>query len=82
MAEVLYRDKLEVNRKYRSDAESAAGMNASVMSHAFLLSGCLLLPFDTMTLTARNCFVASAIGKIYKLRTERLRELEAPWLRK
>ena len=24
-------------------------------------------------------FVASVVGKIYKLRTEKLRELEAPW---
>ena len=51
-------------------------------SKALLLLGCLPLPFDSMILTVRTRFVASAIGKIYKLRTERLRELEAPWLRK
>ena len=48
-------------------------------SKALLLPGCLLLPFDSMTLTV---ITRLAIGKIYKLRTERLRELEAPWLRK
>ena len=51
-------------------------------SEALLLLGCLPLPFESMTFTVINRFVASAIGKIYKLRTERLRELEAPWLRK
>ena len=42
----------------------------------------LPLPFDSMTLTVITRFVASAIGKIYKLRIERLRELEALWLRR
>ena len=51
-------------------------------SKALLLLGCLPLPFDSMTFTVITRFVASAIGKIYKLRIERLRELEAPWLRK
>ena len=51
-------------------------------SKALLLLGCLPLPFDSMTLTAMTHFVALAIGKICKLRTERLRELEAPWLHK
>ena len=35
-----------------------------------------------LTVTVLTRFVASVVGKIYKLRTERLRELEAPWLRK
>ena len=46
-------------------------------SKALLLLGCLPLPFHSMTFTVITRFVASAIGKIYKLRTERLRELEA-----
>ena len=33
-----------------------------------------------MSLTVITRFVASEIGKIYELRTEKLRELEAPWL--
>ena len=47
-----------------------------------MLVGCLPLPFDSVTVTVLIRFVTSAVGKIYKLRTERLRELEAPWLRK
>ena len=61
---------------------SAFIKNLDQDSKALLLLGCLPLPFDPMTLTVIARFVASAIGKIYKLRTERLRELEAPWLRK
>ena len=51
-------------------------------SKFLLLLGCLPLPFDSMSLTVIARFVASATGKIYKLRAERLREPEAPWLRK
>ena len=61
---------------------SAFIKNLDQDSKALLLLGCLPLPFDSMTLTVINRFLASAIGKIYKLRTERLCELEAPWLRK
>ena len=61
---------------------SAFIKNLDQDSKALLLLGCLPLPFDSMTLTVITRLVASAIGKIYKLRTERLRELEAPWLRK
>ena len=61
---------------------SAFIKNLDQDSKALLLLGCLPLPFDSMTFTVTTRFVASAIGKIYKLRTERLRELEAQWLRK
>ena len=61
---------------------SAFIKNLDQDSKALLLLGCLLLPSDSMTFTVITHFVASAIGKIYKLRTERLRELEVPWLRK
>ena len=45
--------------------------------------GVLSLPFDNQTTTLVKKFVSSAVGKIYKrLRTEKLRELEAPWLKK
>ena len=47
---------------------SAFIKNLDQDSKASLLQGCFPPPFDSMTL-------------IYKLRTERLRELEAPWLR-
>ena len=45
-----------------------------------LLLGCLPLPFDAATVTMITRFIAAAVGKIYKLHAERLRELEAPWL--
>ena len=47
-----------------------------------LLLGCLRLPFDNTTVTSINKFIASAVAKIYKIRMEKLRELEAPWLLK
>ena len=40
------------------------------------------LPFGNVTNTLIKRFVAAAVGKIHKLRRERLRELEAPWLTK
>ena len=61
---------------------SAFVKNLDQDSKALLILRCLPPPFDSMTLTVITRFVASAIGKIYKLRTARLRELEAPWLRK
>ena len=42
--------------------------------------GAFLSPFDAATVTMITRFIAAAVGKIYKLRAERLRELEAPWL--
>ena len=47
-----------------------------------LLLGGLCLPFDNVTNTLIKRFIAAAVGKIHKLRRERLRELEAPWLTK
>ena len=45
-----------------------------------LLLGGLALPFDIETNILINRFISSAVGKIHKLRNERFRELEAPWL--
>ena len=47
-----------------------------------LLLGGLCLPFDNVTNMLIKRFIAAAVGKIHKLRRERLRELEAPWLTK
>ena len=47
-----------------------------------LLLGGLCLPFDNVTNTLIKRFIAAAVGKIHKLRRERLCELEAPWLTK
>ena len=47
-----------------------------------LLVGGLSLPFDDQTTTLAKKFVSSAFGKkVYKLRTEKLHELEAPLLK-
>ena len=40
------------------------------------------LPFDNATNTLVKRFIAAAVGMIHKLRQERLRELEAPWITK
>ena len=52
-------------------------LNLEQHQKALLLIGCLPLPFDPATIMMITRFVASAVGKIYKLRTEKLRELEA-----
>ena len=46
----------------------------------FLLGG-LSLPFDSKTTTIVKKFVSTAVGKIYKIRSNKLRDLEAPWLK-
>ena len=57
-------------------------VNLEQHQKALLLIGCLPLPFDSATIMMITRFVASAVGKIYKLCTEKLRELEAPWIAK
>ena len=53
-------------------------VNLEQHQKALLLIGCLHLPFDSATIMTITRFVASAVGKIYRLHTEKLRELEAP----
>ena len=53
-------------------------VNLEQHQKALLLIGCLPLLFDSAAIMAITRFVASAVGKIYRLRTEKLRELEAP----
>ena len=43
-----------------------------------LLFGGLQLPFDDLTANSIKRFIAAAVGKIYKIRTEKLDELGAP----
>ena len=45
-----------------------------------LLIGGLPLPFDSLKNTLITRLVSSALGEIFKTRTEILRELEAPWI--
>ena len=47
-----------------------------------LLLGGLSLPFDQTTVTMTNRFICSAVSKIYRVRKNRLRELQASWLKK
>ena len=56
--------------------------NLDQFHRTLLLLGCLCLPFDNTTVTSINKFMASAVAKIYEIRTEKLSELEAPWLLK
>ena len=57
-------------------------MNLNQHHKTLLLLGCLPLHFDISTTTVITRFIAGAIGKIYKIRAEKLRELEAPRLSK
>ena len=57
-------------------------MNPNQHYKTLLLLGCLPFPFVISTMTVITHFIAAAIGKIYKMRAEKLRELEAPWLSK
>ena len=52
-------------------------MNLNQHHKTLLLLGCLPLPCDISTITVITRFIAAAIGKIYKIRTEKLLELEA-----
>ena len=47
-----------------------------------LLLGGLQLPSDNITTNSIKSFGAAAVGKIYKIRTEKLHELRAPLLTK
>ena len=50
-------------------------------SKVLLLLRGLPLPYDNATAILIKRFVSSAVGKIFKLRTNKLREREAPWLK-
>ena len=52
-------------------------MNLNQHHKTLSLIGCFPLPFDISTMTVITRFIAAAIGKIYKIRAEKLRELEA-----
>ena len=50
-------------------------------SKVLLLFGGLPLPFNNTTAFLIKSFMSSAVGKIYKLHTNKLRELEARWIK-
>ena len=55
--------------------------NLDGVSKVLLLLEGLPLPFDNATPIVIERFISSAVGKIFKLHTNKLRELEAPWLK-
>ena len=55
-------------------------LNLDKSSKTMLLLGYLPLTFDSLTVSVIIRFIASALSKIYKIRKNKLRELEAPWL--
>ena len=57
-------------------------MNLNQHHKTLLLTRMPSFPFDISTMTVITRFIEAAIGKIYKIRAEKLRELEAPWLSK
>ena len=74
----------KVIRSNPTDSSHISDFLVNLEQHqkALLLIGCLPLPFDSVTIMVITRFVSSAVGKIYKLRTDKLRELEAPWITK
>ena len=75
--------QLKVSRSNTTDGSQIVNFikNLNRQNKVMLLVGSLSLPFDNQTTTLVKKFVSSAVGKIYKLRIEKLRELEAPWLK-
>ena len=75
--------QLKVTRSSPIDSIQIANFikNLNRQNKVMLLVGGLSLPFDNQTTTPVKKFVSSAIGKIYKLRIKKLREMEAPWLK-
>ena len=74
--------KLKIAQSNQTDGAYICNFITNFDRHnkILLLLGGLALPFDSKTNIQINKSVSSAAGKIYKLRQERLREQEAPWL--
>ena len=74
--------KLKTVESNQTDGIYICNFIANLDGHnkALLVLAGLALPLDNETNIQVNRFVSLAVGKIYKLRQERLRELEAPWL--
>ena len=72
--------QLKITRSNPTDGIQIANFikNLNRQNKVMLLVGGLSLPFDNQTTSPIKKFVSSAVGKIYKLRTEKLRELEVP----
>ena len=75
---------LKVLSSNPTDGVQIANFIASLdrQGKVLLLVGGLSLPFDQDTVILIKRFLCSAVGKVYKLRKEKLLELSAPWLTK
>ena len=75
--------QLKITRSNPTDGIQIANFikNLNLKNKVMLLVGGLSLPFENQTTTLAKKFVSSVVGKLYKLCTEKLRELEAPWLK-
>ena len=74
--------KLKIAQSNQTDGGYVCNFitNLDRNNKVLLLLGGLALPLDGETNIQINRFISAAVGRIYKLRQERLRELEAPWL--
>ena len=77
-------DKLKTKARHPNpiDGDQIVNFITNLDQHnkMLLLLGGLQLPFDNLTANSIKRFVAAAVGKMYKIRTEKLHELGAPWL--
>ena len=77
-------DKLKTKARHLNptDRDQIVDFITNVDQHnkMLLLSAGLQLPFHYLSANSIKRFVAVAVGKIYKIRTEKLHELGAPWL--
>ena len=76
--------KTKIINFYQTDGITMSDFITNLDPHkkVLLLLGGLSFPFDDASVVFMKRFVASAGGKIHKLRTAKLHELEAPWLTK
>ena len=74
--------KLRIAQSNQTDGVYISNFIANLdrNNKVLLLLGGLALPLDSKTYIQIKRFISAAVGKIYKLHQERLRELEAPWL--
>ena len=75
-------DKLKTKARHLNpvDGDQTVNFITNLDQHnkMLLLSGGLQLLFDDLTANSVKRFVAAAVGKIYKICTEKLHELGAP----
>ena len=73
-------DKLKTKARNLNPTDGDQIVNLDQHHKMLLLLGGLQLPFDNITTNSIKRFVAATVGKIYKIRMEKLHVLGAPWL--